>query len=109
MIKTLFIVTNVKFGFIFKCNNLNYKDYKYLSGNDDPWFCLKCNSLLFPFGTLDNKRFMQHILNKSNMKNDNKIEFSNLVLKYPPSLISLFNQFNNIPHKHMIIKTLQML
>ena len=23
-----------------KCNNLNYIDYKYLTGNGDPWFCL---------------------------------------------------------------------
>ena len=83
-----------------KCNNLNYIDYKYLSGNGDPWFCLSCNSLLFPFGTLHNKKFMHHILNSSNMKNDNKIEFNNLVLKPPPSLSSLFNQFNNIPQTH---------
>ena len=61
------------------------------------WSCLKCNSQLFPFGTLDNKKFMQHILNSSNMKNDKKIEFNNLVLKPPPSLSSLFNQFNTIP------------
>ena len=32
------------------------------------------------------------------MKNDNKIEFSNLELK--PSLSSLFNQFNDIPQTH---------
>ena len=32
------------------------------------------------------------------MKNDNKIEFNNLVLKPPPSLSSLLNQFNNIPN-----------
>ena len=38
-----------------KCNNLNYIDFKYLSGNGDPWFCLKCNSQLFPFGALSNK------------------------------------------------------
>ena len=31
------------------------------------------------------------------MKNENKIEFNNLVLQPPPSLSSLFNQFNNIP------------
>ena len=23
-----------------KCNNLNYIDYKYLTGNGNPWFCL---------------------------------------------------------------------
>ena len=39
---------------------------------------------------------MQHILNSSNMKNCNENEFNNLVLKPPPSLSSLFNQFNNI-------------
>ena len=62
--KTLFIY----FWVHIKCNNLNYVDNKYLSENDDPWFCLKCNSQLFPFGTLDNKKFMQYILNSSNMK-----------------------------------------
>ena len=84
-----------------KCNNLNYIDYKYLSENGDPWFFLKCNSQLFPFGTLDNKKFIQHILHISNMKNNNKIEFSNLVLKPLPSLSSLFKQFNNIPKTHV--------
>ena len=62
-----------------KCNNLNYVDYKYFSGNGDHWFYLKCNSQLFPFGTLGNKKFMQHILNSSNMKNEKEIEFNNLV------------------------------
>ena len=83
-----------------KCKNLNYIDYKYLSGNGDPWFCLKCNSHLFQFGTLDNKKFMHHIVNSSNMKNDNKIEFNNLVLKPPAGLSSLFNQFNNMLQTH---------
>ena len=50
--------------------------------------------------TLDNKKFMQQTLNSSNMKNYNKNEFSNLVLKPPPSLSSLFNQFNNIHQKY---------
>ena len=64
-----------------KCNNLNYIDYKYLCGNGDPWFRLKSNSQLFPFGFINNKKLMQHILNTSNRKNDNKNEFNNLVLK----------------------------
>ena len=34
------------------------------------------------------------------MKNDNKIEFNKLVLKPPPSRISLFNQFINITKTH---------
>ena len=52
-----------------KCNNLNYIDYKYLSGNDEPWFYLRFNRQLFLFGTLSNKKFMHQILNFSNMKN----------------------------------------
>ena len=43
---------------------------------------------------------MQHILDNSNMKNEYKIEFNNLVLKPPSSLSSLLNQFNNIPQTH---------
>ena len=43
---------------------------------------------------------MKHILNSSNIKIDNKIQFNNLVLKSLPSLSSLFNQFNIIPQTH---------
>ena len=43
---------------------------------------------------------MQQILNSSNRKNDNKIEYNSLVLKSPPSLNSLINQFNNTPQMH---------
>ena len=90
-----------------KCNNLNYVDYKYLSGNGDPLFCLKCNSQLFPFITLDNKKLIQHILNSSHMKNCNESEFNNLVLK-PPSSKShyLTNLITCI--KYMIRKTRKM-
>ena len=59
-------------------------------------FVLKCNRQLFPFGTLDNKEFIHHILNSSNMKNDTENEFNNLVLNLPPSLSSLHNHFSNI-------------
>ena len=37
-----------------KCNNLNFIDYQYVNGNDDPWFCLICNSELFLCGNLNN-------------------------------------------------------
>ena len=43
---------------------------------------------------------MQQILNSSNRKNDNKTEYNSLVLKSPPSLNSLINQFNNTPQIH---------
>ena len=62
-----------------KCNNLNFLDYQYLDGNDDPWFCLSSN--------IQNKDIDQ----------DNS---SNLVLKPPPNLNSLFNQFNNSSEIH---------
>ena len=84
-----------------KCNNLNVLDYQYLNENDDPWFCLKCNTELFPFGTLNNKTFNQYI-NSSNIQNKDidQDNSSNLVLKPPPNLNSLFIQFNNSSHIH---------
>ena len=42
---------------------------------------------------------MQHILS-NNMKNDTENDFNNLVLKTPPSLSSLFNQFNDLTQTH---------
>ena len=76
-------------------------DYQYLKGNDDPWFCLKCNTELFPFGTLNNKTFNQYI-NSSNIQNKDidQDNSCNLVLKPPPNLKSLFNQFNNSSQIH---------
>ena len=77
-----------------KCNNLNFIDYQYLHGNDNPWFCLRCNSELFPFITLNNKTFNQYI-NSSNIRNNDNDDdnSSNLVLKPLPNLNTLFNQF----------------
>ena len=31
-----------------KCNNLNKVDYQYLSGCNDPWYCLDLKYMLFP-------------------------------------------------------------
>ena len=83
-----------------KCNNLNFLDYQYLNVNDDPWFSLKNNTELFPFGTLNNKTFKQYI-NISNIQNKDidQDNSSNLVLK-PPNLRSSFNQFNNSSQIH---------
>ena len=87
-----------------KCDNLNFLDHQYLNGNDDPWFCLKCNTELFPFGTLNNKTFNQYI-NSSNIqsKDIDQDNSCNLVLKPPPNLKSLFNQFNNSSQIHDFI------
>ena len=79
------------------CNNLNYIHYQYLHGNNDPWFCLRCNSELFLSGTLNNKAFNQYI-NSSNIRNkDNDDDNSSkLVLKPLPNLNTFLNQFNNL-------------
>ena len=79
-----------------KCNNLNFINYQYLNGNDDPWYCLKCNTEFFPFGTLI-KHLTNIYINSRNTQNKNidKDNSSNLVQKPPPNLNSLFNQFNN--------------
>ena len=84
-----------------KCNNLNFIDYQYLNGNDDPCFCLKCNSDLFPIGTSSNKTFNQYINSSNIQNNDNDDDHSsNLVLRTPPNLNSLFNQFKNSSQIH---------
>ena len=84
-----------------KFNNLNFADYQYLNVNDDSWLFFKCNSELFPFGTLNNKIINQYI-NRNNMqkKNNDEDNSSSLVLKPPPNLNSLFNQINNSSEIH---------
>ena len=85
-----------------KCINLNFIDYLYLHGNDDPWFCIRCNSELFPFGTLNSS----NIQNKNNDDDDDN--FSDLVLKPLPNLSTLL--IDLITHlKPMTSKTLKML
>ena len=44
-----------------KCNNLNYVDYQYLSGSNDPWYCLNCNSEIYALGKLSKQNFMSFI------------------------------------------------
>ena len=81
------------------CNNLNFIDY--LNGNDDPWFCLQCDSEFYPIGTLNNKTFNQYI-KSTNLQNkdNNEDNSSNLFLKPPSNLNFLFNQFNNSSQFH---------
>ena len=39
-----------------KCNNISISEYHELEKESDdiPWFCLKCTTVMFPFGLLDN-------------------------------------------------------
>ena len=76
-----------------KCNKLKLVDYKYLQRSIDPWFCLSCCSTILPFGNLTDKDFFCSVLNKNYMEISNKN--SSDLLKPPPNLVLLFNQFNN--------------
>ena len=88
-------MTNVIFGSMLNAI-LKYIVCKHFCVNDNSWFCLKCNSQLFPFHTLNNKTFMQHVLDSSNIKNKNENKSSNnLLLKPRSNPSSLFSQFNN--------------
>ena len=42
-------------------HNPNHKDYKYLQGSDDLWFCICCNEI-FTFGALTNKDFLSMMM-----------------------------------------------
>ena len=80
-----------------KCNHLNYIDYKYLQGCNEPWYCLSCTTMHFPFGNLNNKKFLGFIIINNNNNNNNKSKNSNssLILKPAPDQALLFNQFNS--------------
>ena len=85
-----------------KCNHLNYMDYKYLQGCNEPWYCLSCSNTLFPFGNLNNQNFLNFIANNDiiTTSKTNNLN-SSLLLKPPPDLNLLFDQFNNaIPKNH---------
>ena len=76
-----------------KCNQLNFLDFQHIKACTEPWFCFKCISDLFPFGTLNNQNFSSFVLNN---KNSNENTGSSINLEPPPNLSSLFNQFNDL-------------
>ena len=82
-----------------RCNKLNLIDYKHLQGSTD--LCLSCCSTILPFGNLTNKDFSCSVLN-----NKNYIEIYNKnssgLLKPPPNLALLFDQFNNSFPVHQV-------
>ena len=79
-----------------KCNNLNYIDYKYLQGNNDPWYCITCSSSIFPFNCLNNKKFASLFTSQSEANNYSFDSNNNSLLLNPsPKLTNLVNQFNN--------------
>ena len=51
--------------------------------------------MLFPFGNLNNQKFLGFVNNNNDTNNESKNSNSSLILKPPPDLALLFNQFNN--------------
>lgn len=92
-----------------KYNNLNYIDYNYLQGSNDPWICVSCCNKIFPFGILTNKNLSMMMVNfspttvKKNAAN-NINSNSSLALKLSANLSLLFNQFNKFSteQKHQL-------
>ena len=86
-----------------KCNKLNYTDYKYPQGPNDPWYCISCCDEILPFGTLTNKNLT--MVNPPPVPDDHDCftnnndayisKNSSLSLKPSSDLSLLFNQFNN--------------
>ena len=102
-------VLNVQFFYVLcklwvhnKCNNLNYVDYQYLLGSNDPWCCLNCNSEIYALGKLRKQNFMSFIRDNltDSFKLDNMNSTSILALKQSANLCQLFKQFNNITENH---------
>ena len=82
----------------FKCNKLNYLDYRYLQNCDESWYCIDCCSTIFPFNSLsNNKNFLACCTNTDNnitqwrdLEHDHD---SSLSLKPSSNLELLVNQF----------------
>ena len=70
-----------------KCNHLNYMDYKYLQGCNEPWYCLSCSNTLFPFGNLNNRNSLNFIGNNDTItSSETNNSNSSLLLKVHPDL-----------------------
>ena len=54
-----------------KCNHLNHIDCKYFQSCNEPWYCLSCTTMLFPFGNMKNQKFLGFINNNDNNDNNN--------------------------------------
>ena len=82
-----------------ECNHLDYIDYKYFEGSNDPWFCATCSSVIFPFVPLNNNCFLSAIpCDRFNKHNKSQVETkdTSLLLNQSKNLAALlFNQFNN--------------
>ena len=76
-----------------KWNQLNFLDFQHTKACTEPWFCFKCISDVFPFGTLNNQHFSSFVVNNMN---SNANTGSSINLKPPPNFSLLFNQLNDL-------------
>ena len=55
-----FVCNNCNFYVHIKCNDISASEYKELENESDDvsWFCNKCTSDMFPFGSLANDKFL---------------------------------------------------
>ena len=79
-----------------KFYHLKYMGYKYLQGCNGPWYCLSFTNTLFSFWDQNNQNFLNFIgNNKTITSSETKTLNSSLLMKPPPDLALLFNQFDN--------------
>ena len=64
-------------------------------GCNEPWSSLSYTTMLFPFGDLNNQKFLGFINNNNDNNNESKNLNSFLILKPPPDLAFFFNQLHN--------------
>ena len=76
-----------------KCYQLNFLNFQHIKASTEPWFCFKCVSDVFLFGTLNNQIFSSFVLDN---KNSNANTGSSINLKPHPNLSLLLNQFNDL-------------
>ena len=79
----------------YKCNDLNYIDYKFLHNSNDLWFCISCYSKIFPFNTAKNKNVISNFYDSNNKSKNIDDKDSSLLLKPSEHMKHLLNQFNN--------------
>ena len=68
-------------------------EYKYIKGSNEAWYCLSCTNTLFLFGNLNNQNFLKFIGNNNTITSSETKKY--LILKPPPDLALLFNEFNS--------------
>ena len=69
-----------------ECNHLNYIDYKYFQGSNDPWFCATCCSAICPFASLNNNCFLSAIsCDRFNKNNEKQVETKDPFITYRPT------------------------